>query len=99
MEAPGKAVASTVTTGLGQAVGVLPKPMGDPGAPFGSQPFQEYYARSSMAFDQARQDIFGFNSDPTPYQGFVANNAVMGDPQGSFLGTAFWQDQLKARLG
>lgn len=99
MEAPGKAVASTVTTGLGQAVGVLPKPMGDPGAPFGSQPFQEYYARSSMAFDQARQDIFGFNSGPTPFQGFVANNAVMGDPQGSFLGTAFWQDQLKARLG
>ena len=47
----------------GQKLGIYGEPMEDPGKPFGSQPFQQYYPGSSMAFDQARQEIFSQDSD------------------------------------
>ena len=95
MDAPGKTISGAVQTAGLQGLGLAAKPPGDPGVPFGSQPFQQYYGGNSMAFQQARTEMFDMFS---PYQNYVAAAPSMGDAQGSWLGPNFWQRELQSRV-
>ena len=92
LDAPGKAVASTITTGLGQAAGVIAKPPGDPGPAWGGYASQ-FAAPTYAATQQAMQPI-----QPTSFGDYVQNFAMGGEQQGSFLGPDFWQSYMKRSL-
>ena len=94
LDAPGKAVASTLTTGLGQAVGVIGKPPGDPGPAWGSQYYQQTVSQPTMAFQQATAEM----PMPSYYENYVASSPLMGVNQGSWLGPDFWQRELQSRV-
>lgn len=94
LDAPGKAVASTLTTGLGQAVGVIGKPPGDPGPAWGSQYYQQTVSQPTMAFQQATAEM----PMPSYYENYVASSPLMGVSQGSWLGPDFWQRELQSRV-
>lgn len=89
MNVPGKALAGAAMEKIN------PQEPYDPGVPFGSQPFQQYYGGNSMAFQQARTEMFDMFS---PYQNYVAASPSMGDAQGSWLGPNFWQRELQSRV-
>jgi len=89
LDAPGKAVASTITTGLGQAAGVIAKPPGEPGPAWGGYASQ-FAAPTYAATQQALQ--------PLSFGDYVQNFATGGEQQGSFLGQDFWQSYMQRSL-
>ena len=89
LDAPGKAVASTITTGLGQAAGVIAKPPGEPGPAWGGYASQ-FAAPTYAATQQALQ--------PLSFNDYVQNFATGGEQQGSFLGQDFWQSYMQRSL-
>ncbi len=90
LAAPGQAVASTLTTGLGQAVGFLPKPQEqkDPGPPWGGYAPQ-HVSQQYVSMPQQTQQM------PSAFSEFAMGQSFNTDPNGSWLGNAFWSDYMR----
>ena len=90
LAAPGQAVASTLTTGLGQAVGFLPKPQEqkDPGPQWGGYAPQ-YVSQQYVSMPQQTQQM------PSAFSEFAMGQSLNTDPNGSWLGNAFWSDYMR----
>jgi len=90
LAAPGQAVASTLTTGLGQAVGFLPKPQEqkDPGPQWGGYAPQ-YVSQQYVPMPQQTQQM------PSAFSEFAMGQSFNTDPNGSWLGNAFWSDYMR----
>ena len=90
LASPGQAFTSTLTTGFGQAVGVLPKPQEqkDPGPPWGGYAPQ-HVSQQYVSMPQQTQQM------PSAFSEFAMGQSFNTDPNGSWLGNAFWSDYMR----
>jgi hypothetical protein len=88
LASPGKAFTSTLTTGLGQAVGFLPKPQGEPGPQWGGYAPQ-YSSQQYAVMPQQTQQL------PSAFSEFAIGQSFNTDPNGSWLSDSFWSDYMK----
>lgn len=88
LASPGKAVASTLTTGVGQAVGILPKPQGDPGPQWGGYT-SPYSSQQYAVMPQQTQQM------PSAFSEFTMGQSFSTDSNGSWLGNDYWADYMR----
>ena len=90
LASPGQAFTSTLTTGFGQAVGVLPKPQEqkDPGPPWGGYAPQ-HVSQQYVSMPQQTQQM------PSAFSEFAMGQSFNTDPNGSWLGNSFWSDYMR----
>ena len=90
LASPGQAFTSTLTTGFGQAVGFLPKPQEqkDPGPPWGGYAPQ-HVSQQYVSMPQQTQQM------PSAFSEFAMGQSFNTDPNGSWLGNAFWSDYMR----